>query len=119
MEDEENDVYIGSHKDLYATSFVDEEFLSTGLTRENALEYFRRSPFYSEGDIIELEGSDPSDSCEFFKIVKYRKDEQEKDGVALLAVYYVLRGTIYQCPDLYSLLKYRMVEQAVGMSFLV
>ena len=45
MEDEENDVYIGSHKDLYATSFVDEEFLSTGLTKENALEYFRRSPF--------------------------------------------------------------------------
>ena len=40
--------------------------------------------------------------------MKYRKDEQEKDGVALLAVYYVLRGTIYQCPDLYSLLKYRM-----------
>ncbi|KAM7459184.1 hypothetical protein BLSTO_00088 [Blastocystis sp. subtype 1] len=108
MEDEENDVYIGSHKDLYATSFVDEEFLSTGLTKENALEYFRRSPFYSEGDLVELEGSDSSESCEFFKIVKYRKDEQEKDGVALLAVYYVLRGTIYQCPDLYSLLKYRM-----------
>lgn len=61
MEDEENDVYIGSHKDLYATSFVDEEFLSTGLTKENALEYFRRSPFYSEGDLVELEGSDSSE----------------------------------------------------------
>ena len=119
MEDEENDVYIGSHKDLYATSFVDEEFLSTGLTKENALEYFRRSPFYSEGDLVELEGSDSSESCEFFKIVKYRKDEQEKDGVALLAVYYVLRGTIYQCPDLYSLLKYRMVGDAGEKCFLV
>lgn len=119
MEEEGDFFYSSNHVDMYATSFVDEEFLSKGLTLENALEYFRCSPFYSDGDVIEIEDKDAVESCEFFKIVKYPKHTMKGDEDTPLAVYYVLRGTIYQCPDLYSLLKYRMVVCACSHSVVV
>ena len=111
MEDQSESEDSFEHTDNYATSFIDEQFLSQGLSFDNALKYFSISPFYSEGEGISIELDDTTNRPDFFKIIKYwthsgNGEEYVKDVVA---VYYVINGTIYQCPDLYSLLKYRMV----------
>lgn len=99
------------HIDLYGCSFIDGEFLANGLSEENALDYFKRSPFYSDNPSFSYEPVFNNQIADFFKIIKKwtHKESEEENKEEVVAVYYVVRGNIFQCPDLYSLLKYRMV----------
>lgn len=99
------------HVDLYGCSFFDGEFLASGLNEENALDYFKRSPFFTDNPSFSYEPVFDGQSAEFFKIIKKwtHRESEEESKEEVVAVYYVIKGIIYQCPDLYSLLKYRMV----------
>jgi singapore isolate B (sub-type 7) whole genome shotgun sequence assembly, scaffold_1 len=99
------------HNDNYATSFVDETFITQGLNIDTVEEYFRSSPFFQDGEGIHIEVSEVDHEKSFFVITKYwdHKREREKMQTDPVAVYYLIGGVIYQCPDLYTLLKYRLV----------
>ena len=99
------------HSDNYATSFVDETFIAQGLNVDTVEEYFRSSPFFQDGEGIHIEVSEVDHEKSFFVITKYwdHKREREKMQTDPVAVYYLIGGVIYQCPDLYTLLKYRLV----------
>lgn len=99
------------HVDRYDCNYQDGALLTQGINKENALDYFRRSPFYTDNPSFSYEAVFDGQSADFFKIIKKwtHKESEEESKEEVVAVYYVLKGTIYQCPDLYSLLKYRMV----------
>lgn len=57
------------------------------------------------------QSEDQNDGNKFFKIIKYftHQIDGKGDVEKVVAVYYVLNGEIYQCPDLYSVAKFRLV----------
>mmetsp|Transcript_17157 Transcript_17157/g.51212 ORF Transcript_17157/g.51212 Transcript_17157/m.51212 type:complete len:177 (-) Transcript_17157:29-559(-) len=81
-----------------STCFVDPRWLTHfgGARPDNALAYFERSPFFERGDGIEFhiepEMGDPR--C----IVICRRRRRDGREAEVEAYYYVLEGTIYQCP---------------------
>ena len=99
------------HSDNYVTSLVDETFIAQGLNTDTVEEYFRSSPFFQDGDGIHIEVAEVDHEKSFFTITKYwdHQREREKMQTDPVAVYYLIGGVIYQCPDLYTLLKYRLV----------
>ena len=87
------------------------------LTKDNVIEYFKSSPFYTDSvnfryEVEQLD--DQNDGNAFFKIIKYftHQSDEKGDVEKVVAVYYVLNGEIYQCPDLYSVAKFRLVDAA-------
>ena len=116
---DDNGDEVFQHKDLYTCSFIDSEFLAFGLNEENALDYFKRSPFYTDHYSFSYEIQNNEPSYEFYKIVKKRthKVNEEESKEEIVAIYYCIQGRIYQCPDLYSLLKYRMVSHGFCSHF--
>jgi hypothetical protein len=85
------------------------------------MDYFYLSPFYEKNSINHICNIQKSDfntqknkmigiefNLEFYNKDKdlfyISKNYREKNKVTLLSYYYVFKGTIYQAPDLYSLL---------------
>lgn len=99
--------------DRYSISFSDPIYKINGLTKENVITYFGRSEFYTDSEKAQYEVEE-IDGDKLFKIVKYylHQTEEKGDVKEVAAVYYILNGDIYQCPDLYSLAKYRLVVLA-------
>ncbi|KAI9201892.1 MED6 mediator sub complex component-domain-containing protein [Polychytrium aggregatum] len=120
-------------EDLTHVSFKDPAFLGTlGLHEHNALDYFALSQFYDKKSIneeiimqsrfnqlqanqlnrkamkgIEYELGYFSYQPSLFIIRKlYRTDER---NAALIGLYYIIEGTIYQAPDLATLLSNHMI----------
>ena len=104
----------------YSISFSDPIYKINGLTKENVITYFGRSEFYTDSEKAQYE-VEQIDGDKLFKIVKYylHQTEEKGDVKEVAAVYYVLNGDIYQCPDLYSLAKYRLYNciQALNRSY--
>jgi hypothetical protein len=126
-------------------SFLDPIFLQQfALTRENALEYFSRSPFYdplSNNETLRMQGTnmshlrsmtglefaldDPavraggsggdSDSDGRLFLVK-KQTRSSPSSVHVLAMYYILDGTVYQSPNLLHLLmtKYNKITSCLS-----
>ncbi|KAI8610852.1 MED6 mediator sub complex component-domain-containing protein [Chytriomyces sp. MP71] len=125
--------------DLLSVSFKDTAFLEQarvfGLHPANALDYFKQSPqFYDKSSIngildmqarhnslqateldhrqltgvwYELDMSSYSMSPSLFVVRKYLQHSPEKRD--LVAVYYIAEGTIYQAPDMHTLLSNRLL----------
>ncbi|ORY40406.1 hypothetical protein BCR33DRAFT_719401 [Rhizoclosmatium globosum] len=120
-------------EDPLSVSFKDTVFLEQcGLSYENALEYFRLSQFFDKTSInqqlimqtkynqlgtatmdasslrgIEYALHSWSNMPSLYIIHKYFRHTREK--TELLAVYYIAEGTIYQSPDLFTLLSNRIL----------
>mmetsp|Transcript_2460 Transcript_2460/g.4478 ORF Transcript_2460/g.4478 Transcript_2460/m.4478 type:complete len:219 (+) Transcript_2460:88-744(+) len=124
--------------DALNRSFIDPVFLQQfALTRENALEYFSRSPFYdpvSNNETLRMQGTSMS-HLQGMTGVEFALDERAgKDGrlflirkqrrsgpssVQVLSMYYILDGTVYQSPDLLHLLmtKYNKISSGLSAAF--
>lgn len=113
------------------TCWVDPAWLAHcgGVRPENALEYFERSPFFARGEGIEF-ALTPIHDPRCVGVVKRRRRsarvaENEACGAAasfyaarvlggltrralLLRFYYILNGTIYQCPAIDELAQSRL-----------
>ena len=79
------------------TCFLDPVWLqhSGGVRPDNALEYFERSPFFVRGEGIEFAVVATGDP----RCVGIARRKRRTARVAdTEASYYVLNGTIYQCP---------------------
>lgn len=109
------------HLDRYNESFRDSDFFLTRTiqTEEDALQYFEKSYFYDNNSDFDYVVSDLNIQAIqeytqlFFKVRKTMKIKDElnqKEEEKTIAVYYCLDGDIFQCPDLYSLIKYRLVH---------
>ncbi|KAI8819841.1 MED6 mediator sub complex component-domain-containing protein [Fimicolochytrium jonesii] len=123
--------------DLTHISWKDTAFIQTyGLNKDNVMAYFSLSPFFDKSSIkeqismqtrfnqldagqstqpertitgLDYELLDANDTLPtLFTIVK--GDRKSPTRVNRLAVYYVIDGTIYQAPDLYSLLSNRVLN---------
>ncbi|TPX70466.1 hypothetical protein CcCBS67573_g06552 [Chytriomyces confervae] len=119
-------------EDPLTVSFKDTEFLQMfGLNHDNVLDYFKLSPqfydkrcineslamqkrFNSLSDLdhrnmtgIEYARHSYSYNPSLFVINKYYRHSPDK--LDLLAVYYIVEGTIYQSPDLFTLLSNRLL----------
>jgi mediator of RNA polymerase II transcription subunit 6 len=98
------------------------------LTQSNVMEYFCQTsnPFYDRtcnNEIIKMQRQDPS-QLQNMKGIEYsllhvqepvlyviRKNyRQAPDKISPMANYYVLGGTVYQCPDLKSVLNSRLLS---------
>ncbi|CAI2174054.1 193_t:CDS:2 [Funneliformis geosporum] len=122
----------------YSISFRDPEWLLThheGLTSENALEYFAESPFWdpqSNNEILKMQTKfntlnslpdqrpplditkmigvefviEQANPPSFFLIKKWKRIS-ETEAIPL-ATYYIIRGIIYQAPDLHTLIGRRI-----------
>lgn len=135
-------------KDALNRSFMDPIFLQQyPLTRENALEYFSRSPFYdplSNNETLRMQGAGmshltgmigvefsldnrgalkgggtPGESGRLFRVKKQRRSSPS--SVHVLAVYYILDGTVYQSPSLLHLLmtKYNRITSCLAKALSV
>ena len=124
---------------LLNRSFIDPIFLQQfPLTRENALEYFARSPFYDEksnNETLRMQGTSMSHlktmtGLEFAvdesvgsaknatdsRLFVIKKQERSSPSTArVLSVYYILDGTVYQSPNLLHLLmtKYNKITDSL------
>ncbi|RIA89123.1 MED6 mediator sub complex component-domain-containing protein [Glomus cerebriforme] len=118
----------------YTVSFRDPEWLLShpeGLTLENVLDYFAESPFWDSQsnnevlkmqtkfnfstdhrplDITKMTGIEfyvaQADPPSFF-LVQKRRRISEYDAIPL-ATYYIIRGIVYQAPDLYTIIGSRI-----------
>ncbi|KAJ3379962.1 Mediator of RNA polymerase II transcription subunit 6 [Entophlyctis sp. JEL0112] len=126
---------LSAPADPFSVSFKDTVYLETrGLSHHNALEYFQQCPqFYDKSCINEqiqmqarFNSLNPDDlekmkqdmigieyalhsfsyNPSLFVIHKYNRT---KERVDLSAVYYIAEGTIYQSPDLSTLLSNRVL----------
>jgi mediator of RNA polymerase II transcription subunit 6 len=103
------------------------------LTPETALDYFSQSPFYersSNNELVKMQTkfSNLSQSClteklQSMKGIEYclvhsvpptlfviRSQERIQPSVAIpISSFYIVDGTIYQSPDLYSIIANRLV----------
>jgi mediator of RNA polymerase II transcription subunit 6 len=119
--------------DLTHVSWRDNFFLANfPLTQDTVLDYFSGSPFYDascNNEQVRMQGLDPAvlnnmvgteyivtnqQEPSFFVIEKvYRYD---KETTETLQVFYILEGTVYQCPSLRSLLLSRLSESFFHLS---
>ena len=105
-----------------STCFIDVVWLqSFGLRRDTVMQYFYTSPFFdpvSNNSIMQTQGID-LEHLKSMKGLEFVLDEEVREepvlfvirkqlrhsltNTELLDVFYVLDGTIYQCPDLLEL----------------
>lgn len=99
------------HQDLYSIQHQDRSYFNSEPTCETVEEIFRASPFCQNEDCVDITVHQPDESKYFFIIRKEWRHgrDNEDEHTDTVAVYYCIGGTIYQCPDLSSLLKYRLV----------
>ena len=99
----------GPNVDRSAT-FYDPIWLQAvgGVRADNALEYFSRSPFFFRAEGIEfvLDTTLQHQSGPAFVIKRQRR--KRADVVEAEAYFYILLGSIYQCPSLYEVATSRM-----------
>ena len=119
MDDYTNELYQQEqsliHQDNYSIQHMDNAYHSGERpTCQLVEEIFRASPFCQIHDeaSVNISVDQPDDSKNFFIIKKTWRHrlENEEEHADIVAVYYCLDGRIYQCPDLGSLLKYRLVS---------
>lgn len=111
------------------TCFIDIAWLqSFGLRRETVMQYFYTSPFFdssSNNSILQTQGID-LEHLKSMKGLEYALDDDVREepvlfvikkqfrhspsSTELLEVFYVLDGTVYQCPDLLELATSRFVK---------
>ena len=77
-----------------------------GARADNVLAYFERSPFYETGEGLEF-ALERSRNPRCLSISKRRK-KATGDGFDVEAYFYVLDGTIYQCPTIDALATSRL-----------
>ena len=94
-----------------STCFLDPVWLQQvgGARADNVLAYFERSPFYETGEGLEF-ALERSRNPRCLAISKRRK-KVTGEGFDVEAYFYVLDGTIYQCPTIDAA---RDVEAAQG-----
>jgi hypothetical protein len=130
----------GVQSDDLNKSFMDPVFLQQfALSRDNALEYFCRSPFYdplSNNETLRMQGAGMSHlqgmvGVEFALDARAGEDsrlylikKQRRSGpksVHVLSMYYILDGTVYQSPNLLHLLmtKYNKITQGLAEAFTI
>ena len=119
MDDYTNELYQQEqnliHQDDYTIQHEDPAYRSEERpTCQTVEEIFRASPFCQTHDeaSVNISVDQPDESKYFFIIRKTWKHrlENEEEHTDTVAVYYCLDGRIYQCPDLSSILKYRLVS---------
>ena len=91
-----------------STCFLDPVWLQQvgGARADNVLAYFERSPFYETGEGLEF-ALERSRNPRCLSISKRRK-KATGDGFDVEAYFYVLDGTIYQCPTIDALATSRL-----------
>ena len=91
-----------------STCFLDPVWLQQvgGARADNVLAYFERSPFYETGEGLEF-ALERSRNPRCLAISKRRK-KATGDGFDVEAYFYVLDGTIYQCPTIDALATSRL-----------
>jgi mediator of RNA polymerase II transcription subunit 6 len=89
------------------TCFVDPVWLQHcgGVRPENALEYFQRSPFFARGEGVEFALCPVRDPRCVGVVRRRRRSERVADNEAF---FYILNGTIYQCPAIDELAQSRL-----------
>lgn len=118
-----------------STCFIDIIWLQNfGLRRETVMQYFYTSPFFdpsSNNSIMQTQGID-LEHLKSMKGLEFVLDEEVREDPVLfvikkqlrhsptsselLEVFYVLDGTIYQCPDLLELASSRFFKVAGAVS---
>jgi mediator of RNA polymerase II transcription subunit 6 len=115
--------------------FIDVHWLQCyGLSRESVLPYFYTSPFYdpaSNNAILQTQGIQLEHLTSMRGLEYMLDDEIREEPVLfvirkqrrlspttadLLQVYYVLDGTIYQCPEYLELVNSRFLKASSSMS---
>ena len=91
-----------------STCFLDPVWLQQvgGARADNVVDYFERSPIYETGEGLEF-ALERSRNPRCLAISKRRK-KVSGDGFDVEAYFYVLDGTIYQCPTIAALATSRL-----------
>lgn len=101
--------------ELLSQVFFDEGWLlSNRLDQHTVLEYFMRSPFYSDNasaqKIVFVIRSTGLEDRGLF-IIESRAQASPSDST-LLSLYFCLQGRVYQCPDIHAVCEARVARAA-------
>uniref|UniRef100_A0A7S1VD77 Mediator of RNA polymerase II transcription subunit 6 n=1 Tax=Sexangularia sp. CB-2014 TaxID=1486929 RepID=A0A7S1VD77_9EUKA len=126
-----------TEEDIDKISFRDQTFLSTfQLHSDNAIDYFRLSPFYSptcDNEVIRMQGLSPSslltmtgiqytiavvtNERPIAHVILVRKERRLSPERAVpLDFFYMLHGTVYKAPSLQEVLAGRLAAAADSLA---